>query len=117
MFRLWHLWDVGYVWICPFTILGVDVFPHIAMLFEVNPLRFHISHVMTSEILRTVRRLLVDLVLSINLFISKIIFQSNRKELNLTQMCAISLVVTVLASGQTASGVVVEIFYLQTLSH
>lgn len=33
-------------------------------------------------------------------------------------MCTMSLVVTVLASGQTASlsGLVVEIFYLQTLS-
>ena len=69
---------------------GYQWFSYIARLFKVDPLRLHVSHVMTSEILRTIRRLLVDLVLNINLLISKVIFENNRKELNLIQICAVS---------------------------
>lgn len=73
---------------------------------------------MISETLRTGTRLPADLALDINLHIYKD-FQSGRKESNLTQTHGLFLVVTVLASSQIASlsRLLVEIFYLQTLSN
>lgn len=57
---VWH-WSDG--WICLdmfLMMLGVSVVPHLSRLSEVHPSRHHVPHAMTSEILRTVRRILVN---------------------------------------------------------